>query len=1558
MFNKKKKSNLVCFDTETSGLDSHYESLIEISAIRFHLDGTIEDKYTSTLDPMKDVEPIITKLTGHKNEDLRKALPFWEVLEKFVNFLDEDDILFAHNAYFDANFVGVWMSKIMEMLPQNRIYDTIALAKLVFPGFRTYKLASLIEKLNLEGINAHNAEDDVMATISLIKKCFEKINITQDKVKPFLAQRFGKPANIKTRFGQGGVYYTFRLFSIKPIAKKQEKVNIIYSAIRGKKNLKIRYNYSSPGDSDSNMYEDIELQPLTIFKYKNEIYLEGFTDDNIYFRRIDLKRIDKVELIQRTKEFAKPIIKKKVDIKKNFVQTESKINKYYKELLSIEQTSKIIPKYTILNLSSICEACMRENYAKYLNTGKEDFSQLITILSNNKLVDDSLVTFLDKIRAGGTFVRHNPIIAEFKPEEVTYFMEGSYEVIRAITKDDIPNRNQILYYSTKEDYEKRLQELKSENDKIIKALSDQLIKLREQLSEAEETYSINNEGQQVGIEELRRSNARLEEELDIAVSVAEDLEEKLYIIQEVMEKLKTEKIIATIKENGKAKLKPKDFTTKDIERAIVLANQGFQTIQSATSDKEYQAVKLLVLMESGETATALVRGIWTETAIHLRRNDKVSFINVFTPNWKEARIFHVFDKILNSSIDYPVSHMVIESDLLYQASHISMPVLKNDIYCTNVYMMNKRNNENTLTPPMLKGILVNNMVDEYFVSQGNFNIDKDITKLMDEKKLELSYTTDEVIDDIKQDLKNHYHSTQALFPDEKKDKYPNLFEPYLLSARFGFEGRLDLFHIDHMPIEDKENVKDAIYEVKSGIPHTEHAYQLTVYKLTYESCYNRTPHNVKLLYTKNTVKQQLREPFIPVSRGQKLIDPSQLVVNLRNQLALIDIMLGSTEERTAPEIPSYMKDEDLCSKCRIYKKDCLHQRDLFGSMSDKDIMYYYNGFMKIINRNELLNKFSVASLWNSTIKEKKEKFSVITSMKIVSMEEQHIKLLLKEGNTSDFKVGDSAFLHRNDITKGFMFKCTILQIKGQFIRVKLNKAHISSIEGIEEGWSLDRSFYLNGSQKERNGLYRFLSSTNSNDKDNRFVNLILGKVKPEFDEEKQIIKFADTSSLNDNQLLAVQKAASAKDYFLVQGPPGTGKSYTLAILAYELAKRGEKVLLTGFTNRSVDNALMILKDNLNYFNFIRMGSYYSIDDAIKPYSTDALSDRHSIAGVSEIRKEIENKSIFASTAFSVDNFVLNNMSFDTVIVDESSQMTEPATLLVVTRGKRFILFGDHKQLPPVVNTEQLENVSFPDDNGMMLKSLDQSLFERLTHLNTKWQTEKEAYEPASVMLNVQYRMNEEIASFPNRQFYEGSLYSSPENANRVPLIDLKKVSSKYIDILHPKKPFVFINIKSMIISKENKEEARIVKKIITELLKSSVPKSEIGVITPYKAQCSLIRREIESISIRGMEADKSDIIVDTVERYQGGHKEIIIVSLTVSDNNMMNFLVEDNKNEPNLNRRLNVAITRARSKLIIIGNKSVLSQDKVYRNMLSFLRDKDSVFEAVIEKQMELDLMF
>ena len=1204
-------------------------------------------------------------------------------------------------------------------------------------------------------------------------------------------------------------------------------------------------------------------------------------------------------------------------------------------------------------MSSVCEASIRESIAHHLETGKESFSELITILSMHRFIDDTLITFLDKVRAAGSYVRYNPIEAKFSQEEVDYFLEGSYEVIHAMTGEEIPDRDNILYYSTKEDYERRLREMKSENDKIIKSLSDKMIKLKEKLSLFEESSADDDPDYEKDMRELKRQNARLEEELDVAVSVAEDLEEKLYMIQEEMEKLRTEQFIEKTLYKSKNKLRPKDFTTRDILNAQILANKGIQNIK-AQSGKEYEAVKLIMLMENGETATGIVRGMWSKTAIHLTRNDRVNFINVYTPNWKEARVFHVFDKYMTSDIDYPVSYMVIAPNLLYSATDISAPVLKNDIFCTNIDELSNRSKENELTPPMLKGILVNTLVDEYFIQKEDFDFERVAVRIMEERKLELCYASEELIEKFYRELRLHYENLKSLFPMDKQDEWFNIFEPYMISPKFGLEGRIDMIYFGDSEEEGRQEKTDAIYEVKSGSPHTEHSYQLIAYRLLYQSCFTKRGVDTKLLYTKPGLRKSVKSPFIPVTKGKKLVSPSQMVINLRNHLTLIDMMRGSVEDRTCPEVPTYMKDESLCSRCTFMKKECLYQRDLFRSIESKDEITYYNGFMKLINRNELISRYTASVLWEKTTEEKVNLFSIINGLKIVRVDGQEVKLSMKEGNTSDFKVGDNAFLHRESVTEGLLFKCTILNIKSRFITVKLFKAFVSGLEKMKEGWTLDKAAYLTGSQKERNGMFRFITSHQSRNDDGRFKKLILGEIRPEFDEERKLIKHIDIDQLNSRQLEAVQKSASANDYFLIQGPPGTGKSYTLAMLVLELVKRGEKVLLTGFTNRSVDNALSILKDDLGFTDFARIGSYYSIDEGIKPFSTNAIANRYTLAKLSELKTEVEAKSVIASTAFSVDNFVINNIHFDTVIVDESSQMTEPATLLVVSRGERFILFGDHKQLPPVVNSEQLTEVAFKQ-NERELKSIDRSLFERLVRLNDKWAKE-DGTSPASVMLNIQYRMNKEIADFPNLQFYEGNLLSAPDNARRVQEIDLKRVSKDHLDMLHPKRPIVFVNTRSKMISKENREEAKVVRKIITEMLKASVPKSEIGVITPYKAQCALIRREIDAISEHaGMEGE--DIIVDTVERYQGGHKEVIIVSFTVGDNTMMSFLAEDNTDE-RLNRRLNVAITRARSKLILVGNKSVLAQDKVYRSMINHLGDKGWLFEAITDEQLELDMLF
>ena len=160
-------SNLICFDTETTGLVSYYESLIEISAVRFNLDGSVSEKFTSLLDPMKEVAQIITDITGLTNESLRDAPPFWDVLRDFANFIREDDILFAHNASFDISFMNVKLGTSIGERIINPVIDTALLTSALYYSLGDYSLESLAPRFNLDLKGRHNALCDARIAASL-----------------------------------------------------------------------------------------------------------------------------------------------------------------------------------------------------------------------------------------------------------------------------------------------------------------------------------------------------------------------------------------------------------------------------------------------------------------------------------------------------------------------------------------------------------------------------------------------------------------------------------------------------------------------------------------------------------------------------------------------------------------------------------------------------------------------------------------------------------------------------------------------------------------------------------------------------------------------------------------------------------------------------------------------------------------------------------------------------------------------------------------------------------------------------------------------------------------------------------------------------------------------------------------------------------------------------------------------------------------------------------------------------------------------------------------------
>ena len=509
-----------------------------------------------------------------------------------------------------------------------------------------------------------------------------------------------------------------------------------------------------------------------------------------------------------------------------------------------------------------------------------------------------------------------------------------------------------------------------------------------------------------------------------------------------------------------------------------------------------------------------------------------------------------------------------------------------------------------------------------------------------------------------------------------------------------------------------------------------------------------------------------------------------------------------------------------------------------------------------------------------------------------------------------------------------------------------------------------------------------------NEENPELLGVILGYKKPEFESLPKIKFFNE--KLNKSQRIAVKKALAAKHLFLIHGPPGTGKTVTCTEIILQHVSRGYKVLATSDSNTAVDNLLENLINSRA--KVVRIGHPARISRKLRKYSLDYLIENSKIGerymklkaeiealikerdkylypsmkwrrgcsysqilklakkglgfrGVSAKKvksmakwislqekikemtkalKEEEEKlmetilndcDVICATNSTCGIDILKRMKFDLVVIDEATQATEPSCLIPITLAKKVILAGDHKQLPPTVLSQEAKN-----------KSLEKSLFERLLQIYNGTIAE---------MLDVQYRMNETIMKFPSQEFYDSKLKASKLVKNKT-LKSLKCVKSE-----ERTKPIVFIDTSAIkhleksrrgSTSKENPLEVELVFKIVSKLLNLGVREEHIGVISPYDDQVDLLRKKAAELKLMELE-------IKTVDGFQGREKEVIIVSFVRSNPKQEIGFLKDL-------RRLNVAITRAKKKLILIGNSKTLSKNKVYERLITYIKKNGSYISA------------
>lgn len=406
---------------------------------------------------------------------------------------------------------------------------------------------------------------------------------------------------------------------------------------------------------------------------------------------------------------------------------------------------------------------------------------------------------------------------------------------------------------------------------------------------------------------------------------------------------------------------------------------------------------------------------------------------------------------------------------------------------------------------------------------------------------------------------------------------------------------------------------------------------------------------------------------------------------------------------------------------------------------------------------------------------------------------------------------------------------------------------------------------------------------------------------------------------------------------LLLGMPGTGKTFTLARLIESFARNGQSVLIASYTHTAVDNLCMKLMD-LNV-NFLRVGSESSIHPSVREHSLDVISkEAESIEG---LRMALSGVNIYAATCLGFhDPFVLSR-SFDVCVIDEASQISMTAVLGPLTRARKFILVGDHYQLPPI----RKYHVGDSDPPASLFRSLCES------------------HPHALVTLRTQYRMNYEIMSLCNALVYGHRMRcgSAASAQNRIfftnfsELFEFHPMHQQWLTpVISPEPTILFLDTDQALLrehggmgSKQNIGEAVVVSITAIAMMLCGLPPESVGIISPYRAQVLLIRKvilaELSAVMRQYPHIGKDpaelakEFEVHTVDKFQGRDKDCIIVSAVKSNE----------RNRPGSHitdwQRLNVAITRAKTKLIFVGSKTTLINSPFFEGFFKMLDERSIV---------------
>ena len=834
------------------------------------------------------------------------------------------------------------------------------------------------------------------------------------------------------------------------------------------------------------------------------------------------------------------------------------------------------------------------------------------------------------------------------------------------------------------------------------------------------------------------------------------------------------------------------------------------------------------------------------------------------------------------------------------------------------------------TMHILLGNFASQLLDEELWNRGRQQSERktykqSVTEFFRQHSLSIAACADEMEGFHEEAMKQQKNIREILETAFTEDRYIDiskiLLEPSFFCETLGLQGRMDLMQSDYRVLmEQKSGKKD--FRTQGHVQ--KHYCQMLLYLALLHYSFHLRNDDIScfLLYSKYP------DGLIKETPAPHLLFE---ILRLRNQIAWMEFYCSRggarlLEHLTVDKINVNRLDDNFTRTYLLQPLESMLRTIQTASPLERD---YFIRMFTFVQREHILSKIGnsskeasgLSALWNSTLEEKRLAGNIFYNLKIISTTRETVELLTTADDGDylpNFRLGDVVVLYKYnrhslpDVRRGIVFRASIAEISADTLTLQLRAPQSNPTvfnQDADTLWAVEHDFIESSYSSIYRSLYAFLQAN----RDRR--DLILG-----------------------------QRTPTSDDYSLLIGPPGTGKTSfgLMRQLRAELdSSDRHSVLLLSYTNRAVDEICSkLLKDNLD---FIRIGNPLTCPETYKPYLLE--NKVANCDNIRLIRHMLLSARIIVGTTTSVTSHqeILAMRTFSLAIIDEASQILEPHLLGIMSAKcgaansiARFYFIGDHKQLPAVVQqSEEESEVQLPSLRQIGLTNCRNSLFERLLHISPPSLIER---------FTRQGRMHGEVAQFACDHFYEGRLNTIPLPHQHQPLGFMKHdTSPASMENLIATHRMAFIHVPSPHHSpsaKVNLPEAELIADAVVAVYnlysnngREFSALQTVGVIVPYRNQIATVRRAIEQ---RVGKTLLADLTIDTVERYQGSERDVIIYGFTVQHEYQLDFLTNNSfeENGTVIDRKLNVALTRAREQMLLIGNRHLLCQNPVFKSLI------------------------